>query len=146
MIVITQNELKVEHLKIKESVREEHKPNQQLCYEKTREYSENSITYSKENYVDNLPRKDDHYIISRNEHISRPRTMSHLPVRKDSETICYKWPHTYLYIHVHRSHRPISSIIQTQDYLPYLPRRQRTHNKGIKEACQGTVQTHRCNA
>jgi hypothetical protein len=90
MTVITHNELKVEHLKIKESVGEGYKPNQQLFYEKTREYSENSITYSKDvQYVYNLPRKDDHYIISRNEHISRPRSMPHHPVRKDLENICF---------------------------------------------------------
>ncbi|XP_060598916.1 uncharacterized protein LOC132752597 [Ruditapes philippinarum] len=100
----TQDVVNLEKFWEVESIGVEQKPNQQLNFEKTREYSENSITYSKENYVDNLPQKDDHYIISRNEHISRPRTMPHHPVRKDSEKICvindrtliYTFMYTYL--------------------------------------------------
>ncbi|XP_060555869.1 uncharacterized protein LOC132716581 [Ruditapes philippinarum] len=84
----TQDVVNLEKFWEVESIGVEQKPNQQLNFEKTREYQDNSITYSNGQYIAKLPWKDDHPFLSSNENISRRRTMNVINrLKKDPELL-----------------------------------------------------------
>ncbi|XP_060566632.1 uncharacterized protein LOC132725515 [Ruditapes philippinarum] len=84
----TQDVVNLEKFWEVESIGVELKPNQQLNFEKTREYQDNSITYSNGQYIAKLPWKDDHPFLSSNENISRRRTINFVNrLKKDPELL-----------------------------------------------------------